>query len=251
LIRTYLLEQVRLVKQQKGERSFHVFYQLLAGSSPEERAARRLTRAEEFRLTNQGDTYTLRSVDDAQEFAALKRAWDVLDFSPAEQSALLDVMAALLHLSELAFDPAGAGGDGSVVSAAAAVRDHMEAFSELSRLPLEQVERALTVRTITTRTESYEINLTAAQAADARDAIAKSIYSKVFLHIVARVNESIRVDDSSKIRSAINCLDIFGFECFQTNSFEQLCINYWYGCTFVSAASILTTSPVIKSICYC
>ena len=230
VIRTYLLEQVRLVKQQKGERAFHVFYQMLAGMGPDEKAARQLTEAKDFHFINQGATYTLKSFDDAHEFAALRKAWDVLDFDSTEQTALLDVMAGLLHLSEITFDAVlteGTGsGDGSVVSAGEAVRTHLHVFSRLSGLPVDHVERALTVRTMSTRDETYEIRLTPAQAADARDAIAKSIYSKVFLHIVARVNESIRVDDESKIRSSINCLDIFGFECFQTNSFEQLCINY-------------------------
>ena len=230
VIRTYLLEQVRLVKQQKGERAFHVFYQMLAGMGPEDKAARQLTEAKDFHFINQGATYTLKSFDDAHEYAALRKAWDILDFDATEQSALLDVMAGLLHLSEITFDAVLTGGtgsgDGSVVSAGEAVRKHLSVFSRLSGLPVDHVERALTVRTMSTRDETYEIRLTPAQAADARDAIAKSIYSKAFLYIVARVNESIRVNDESKIRSSINCLDIFGFECFQTNSFEQLCINY-------------------------
>jgi len=194
VIRTYLLEQVRLVKQQAGERCFHVFYQIMAGSAAEDKAARKLTQPSDFHYINQGATYSLKHFDYAHEYGALKKAWDVLGFSADEQKALLDVMAALLHLSEVTFEVASGGGDGSAVSSKEAVRGHLATFAELTGLPADHVERALTVRTISTRDESYEIRLSPAQACDARDAIAKSIYSKTFNRVVRPAHIIISMD---------------------------------------------------------
>jgi myosin V len=222
-IRTYLLERVRLVAQQQGERNFHVMYQLLAGCSTGERSEWQLTCAEDYWCCNQGSVFTLRSVDDAAEFSSLRTALTTLNFTTADQQSLFGAVAGVLHLSEVSFEK---DGDGCVVSKIPKVLSHFASFAWLCGLSIDQLERVLTVRAMVAKDDSYEIQLTKEQAVEARDALSKALYSRLFEWIVLRVNESIRVGDVAQVRADIGVLDIFGFESFVTNSFEQLCINY-------------------------
>ena len=223
-IRTYLLEKVRLTAQQCGERNFHIMYQLVAGCSSKEKVDWQLTSADNYWYCNQGAVYTLKSVDDAKEFQVLRSALKTLNFDPSDELSLFGAVAGLLHLSEVKFD---AEEDGSKISLTDDVGAHMDSFARLCGLSVDQLERVLTVRVITAaRDDTYEIKLSIDQALDARDALAKALYSRLFEWIVSRVNESIRVEESDRVRAEISVLDIFGFESFLTNSFEQLCINY-------------------------
>ena len=225
-IRTYLLEKVRLAAQQIGERNFHIMYQLIAGCTAEEKKAWQLGSAKDYWCCNQGDVFTLKSVDDAKEFADLRFALTTLNFDPADQQSLFGSIAGLMHLSQVSFVAKANVEEGCTLSQSADVTTHIKAVAELCGLSREQLERVLTVRLMTANNESYDIKLTPIQAVEARDALSKALYSRLFEWIVLRVNQSICVDDSSKIRAEIGVLDIFGFESFTTNSFEQLCINY-------------------------
>ena len=225
-IRTYLLEKVRLAAQQHGERSFHIMYQLIAGCSQAEKADWQLTSAQDYWYCNQGSVFTLQSVNDAEEFADLRMALSTLNFEEKDQRALFGSIAGLLHLSEVTFTASKIAEEGCAVSATEIVQTHIAAVARLCGIAVEQLERVLTVRVITAKDESYEIQLTPGQAVDARDALSKALYSRLFEWIVSRVNESIRVEESDRVRAEIGVLDIFGFESFLTNSFEQLCINY-------------------------
>ena len=224
IIRTYLLEKVRLAAQQNGERNFHVMYQLIAGCTAEEKAEWQLTCAQDYWYCNQGKVYSLRSVDDAEEFSALRVALETLNFDTADQQSLFGAVSGLLHLSEVKF---AADGDGCKIVSEANVVDHFAVFAKLCGLSVDQLERVFTVRVITAaKDDTYAISLDVGQAIDVRDALSKALYSRLFEWIVLRVNKSIRVEDTSRVRAEIGVLDIFGFESFLTNSFEQLCINY-------------------------
>ena len=211
-VKTYLLEQVRLVTQQHGERSFHVFYQMLAGASDGERQRWAVGDPRHYWYCRQGQTFALPAVDDSGDFARLKHALATLAFADDEREGLFAVVAGLLHLGNVGFEAAD-GGDGSRVAAAATAP--LAEFCRLCGLLPAAVERVLTMRVITAREESCEIRLTPAEAANARDAMAKAVYSRVFQRVVTKVNESIAYDGHA--RAFINCLDIFGFECFQVS----------------------------------
>jgi myosin-5 len=224
LIRTYLLEKVRLPTQQKGERNFHIFYQLAAGATPEERTRWGLEDFNQFEYVLHGGMFKLQSMNDQEEFESLKHAFDVLNFDGADQQSVFNMMAALLHLGQVRFAAMHTSeGEGSEVDAAS--QASLKRVSELLGLEGAQVAQTLTVRNIVTPSETYQKRLTVLQAGDARDALSKTIYGRLFDWIVRKINESIVVD-SKLVRSSIGVLDIFGFECFAHNSFEQLCINY-------------------------
>jgi myosin-5 len=223
-IRTYLLEKVRLPCQQLGERNFHVFYQMAAGGNAEEKALWQLMPLQELWYTSQGEIYELRHVDDGDEFNRMKTALNTLNFPVEHQEALFRVMAGLLHLGQLQFQ-ADASGEGSVTANEPDVLKSLQTVASLLAVSKEELENSLTKRVITARNETVVKNLSPVQASDARDAVARAIYGKIFDWIVRTINSSIEVDMTG-VRADIGVLDIFGFECFKNNSFEQLCINY-------------------------
>ncbi|CAM9199076.1 unnamed protein product, partial [Ectocarpus fasciculatus] len=223
-IRTYLLEKVRLPFQQLGERNFHIFYQIAAGGSDEDLAAWHIDDIRDFYFANQGRTYDLRHVSDADEFDEMKKALSTLNFEDEDVSSLLNLVAGILHIGQIQF-VADKDGEGSDLSSEHGTRDALLATVDLLKVSQDDLIRAVTIRNIVTMNEKYEKKLTPEQASDARDAVVKALYSKVFLWIVAKINKSIEVDRKT-VRADIGVLDIFGFECFKHNSFEQLCINY-------------------------
>eukprot|EP00981_Chlorochromonas_danica_P003888 scaffold736_cov197-Ochromonas_danica.AAC.2 len=226
-IRTYLLEKVRLPLQQPGERNFHIFYQLFAGNDEDEQRRWQLEPIEHYDYLAHGGIYSLQSIDDGRDFLELKKALTILRFEEEDQKSLFDAIAGILHLGQVRFLSVTTGeGEGSVLNQeeTSSVKG-LERFCSLCGLSQEAVLSTLTLRLITARGETYEKKLNAIQATDARDAVAKAIYGKAFDWIVLMINKCMEVDKAS-IRATIGVLDIFGFESFQHNSFEQLCINY-------------------------
>jgi myosin V len=222
-IRTYLLEKVRLPFQQPGERNFHIFYQMIAGGSLEDRQRWNISAVEDIHYINQGSVYELQYVDDYEEYELMRKALQTLGFEEEFQSSLMSVMAGILHLGQLLFETDG--DEGTILSSDPLVATSLSSVSELCGVPLESLKHAITIRIMTTRNETYEIKLKPNESSNARDALAKALYGKVFDWIVSTINRSIQVD-KKLIRADISVLDIFGFECFKLNSFEQLCINY-------------------------
>ncbi len=250
---TYLLEKVRLPSHQTGERNFHIFYQLCAGASENEKRDWFGTSSgdgavdvepENFAYANQGGVFQLRGVDDGEELQRVKKAMAVLNFADDHATSALGVAAALLQLGECQFvdhttvdgdgsrllgmsddDAASAAGTAAKASAAAA-----KGFCGLLGLELERWADTMTTKTVRTRFETVRRLLRPDDALDARDALAKAVYSRLFDLLVSTINKSLVVDDSEpgaqRVAASVNVLDIFGFECFKENSFEQLCINF-------------------------
>jgi myosin-5 len=138
--------------------------------------------------------------------------------------SLISITAAVLHLGQIEFTSDDSEGCRINSDDGVSTRAFL-AVASLLGLDPQALERVLTIRIISTKTETFEKKLTAAQAQNARDAIAKSLYGKIFTWIVDKINSSIWVDPAL-VRANIGVLDIFGFECFVQNSFEQLAINY-------------------------
>lgn len=223
-IEQYLLEKSRIVCQLQDERNYHIFYCLLAGLAPEEKAELELTTAADYYYLTQGRTLTAEGRDDRSDFADIRAAMKVLMFLDQEVWSIFKILAALLHLGNVKYSAASAAGG----MEAAEIRDGagIGRVGRLLGLDARALLDALTTRTIVTRDERVVATMTAEQALDARDAFVKGIYGKLFVWIVDKINTAIYKVKDAKRRLSIGLLDIFGFENFDHNSFEQLCINF-------------------------
>jgi myosin-5 len=227
-IETYLLEKVRLISQAPGERNYHVFYEVLAGVPQKQRRELHIANvtARDFKMTALSGTFDRRDgVDDRDTYKDLRQALDTVGFTATEQQDMLSVVCALLHTGNLTFSQAS--GDGSeLVSSNPSLRSVIA----LLGVPVEALNNALCLYSIEARGEIFYKNMSVEQANKAVQALIKATYAALFTHIVRRVNTSIamehRPDVSPDQLASIGVLDIFGFESFDKNSYEQLCINY-------------------------
>ncbi|XP_022668747.1 unconventional myosin-XV-like isoform X2 [Varroa destructor] len=217
----YLLEKSRIVTQAQDERNYHVFYELLAGLSDQEKEKYGLQTADKYFYLNQGGSIECGSKNDVEDFRSLLAAIQVLGLSSEETDVIFRILAAVLHLGNVYFHrkPLKHGTEGVDVGSEAEVRW----ASHLLQTPAEGILRSLTTKATEARGERLLTPLNIDQALDARDAIAKALYSTLFSWLVKRVNAIVY---KGPRRACIAILDIFGFESLQENSFEQLCINY-------------------------
>uniref|UniRef100_A0A8C7U3B0 Myosin VB n=1 Tax=Oncorhynchus mykiss TaxID=8022 RepID=A0A8C7U3B0_ONCMY len=219
-MRTYLLEKSRVVFQAEDERNYHIFYQLCASASFPEFKDLALSNAEDFIFTSQGENIFIEGVNDAEDFKKTKEAFTLLGVKESNQSSIFRIIASILHLGNVEIC-SERDGDSCHISRN---DPHLTHFCRLLGVELEQMEHWLCHRKLVTTSETYVKNMSRKQAANARDALAKHIYAHMFDWIVEHVNKSLHT--SSKQHSFIGVLDIYGFETFEINSFEQFCINY-------------------------
>ncbi|KAF3960594.1 hypothetical protein CMV_014708, partial [Castanea mollissima] len=220
-VRTYLLERSRVCQISNPERNYHCFY-LLCAAPPEDREKYKLGDPKSFHYLNQSNCYVLDGVDDAHEYLATRRAMDIVGISEEEQVAIFRVVAAILHLGNIEFAK-GQEIDSSVIKDEKS-RFHLNMTAELLQCDAKSLEDALIKRVMVTPEEVITRTLDPVAALGSRDALAKTIYSRLFDWIVDTINNSIGQDPNSK--SLIGVLDIYGFESFKHNSFEQFCINF-------------------------
>ncbi|MGK3741378.1 MAG: myosin-5 [Bacillariaceae sp.] len=227
-IETYLLEKVRLISQAPGERNYHIFYELLAGLSQQERKELLIENyvPNDFRMTGCSGTFDRRDgVDDKETFHDLRTAFLSVGFSESQQKDLFSVACALLHTSNITFKIATGEGSELIQS------QSLVAALELLGVSQEALNDALCLCAIEARGEVFHKNLSVIQAGKALEALIKATYGALFTHIVRTINKSIAVNLEATSPHArglprIGVLDIFGFESFDVNSYEQLCINY-------------------------
>ncbi|KAH0866065.1 hypothetical protein HID58_083276 [Brassica napus] len=220
-IRTYLLERSRVCQISDPERNYHCFY-LLCAAPPEDIKKYKLGNPQSFHYLNQSSCYELDGVDDASEYLETRRAMDVVGISNEEQEAIFRVVAAILHLGNIDFG-LGEEIDSSVIKDENS-RFHLNLAAELLMCNAKSLEDALIRRVMVTPEEIITKTLDPDNAIASRDTLAKTIYSHLFDWIVNKINTSIGQDPRSK--SIIGVLDIYGFESFKCNSFEQFCINF-------------------------
>uniref|UniRef100_A0AAR2JE31 Unconventional myosin-Va n=1 Tax=Pygocentrus nattereri TaxID=42514 RepID=A0AAR2JE31_PYGNA len=218
-MRTYLLEKSRVVFQADEERNYHVFYQLCASSHVPEFKALKLGSADVFHYTKQGRNPVIDGVDDAKEMSTTRNAFTLLGINESYQMGLFQVLAAILHLGNV--DVKDRDADSSIIPPN---NSHLMVFCELMGVAYQDMSHWLCHKKLKTAAETYIKPIPKLQAINARDALAKHIYAKLFNWIVDHVNKALH--STVKQHSFIGVLDIYGFETFEINSFEQFCINY-------------------------
>ncbi|KAJ4953949.1 hypothetical protein NE237_030781 [Protea cynaroides] len=220
-VRTYLLERSRVCQISDPERNYHCFY-LLCAAPHEDIVKYKLGHPKSFHYLNQSNCYELDGVNDTHEYRATRRAMDVVGISDQEQEAIFRVVAAILHLGNIDFAK-GKEIDSSVVKDEKS-RFHLNMTAELLMCNAQSLEDALIKRAMVTPEEVITRTLDPVAAVVSRDGFAKTVYSRLFDWLVDKINNSIGQDPNSK--SIIGVLDIYGFESFKCNSFEQFCINF-------------------------
>ena len=220
-IRTYLLERSRLVFQPVKERNYHIFYQFVAGASATERQELELLPVEQFDYLNQGSSPVIDGVDDKAEFEALKKSLTTIGVNSSQQSEIFKLLAALLHLGNVKIT---ASRTDSVLTA---TEPNLEKASAMLGVDPVEFAKWTVKKQLITRGEKITSNLTQAQAIVVRDSVAKFVYSSLFDWLVENINHALATNEViNRVKSFIGVLDIYGFEHFAKNSFEQFCINY-------------------------
>uniref|UniRef100_A0A8C4V211 Myosin VB n=1 Tax=Falco tinnunculus TaxID=100819 RepID=A0A8C4V211_FALTI len=219
-MRTYLLEKSRVVFQAEAERNYHIFYQLCASASLPDFKDLGLTCAEDFFYTSQGDNTSIDGVDDADDFEKTRHAFTLLGVKESHQTTIFRIIAAILHLGNVEIQVEEDGDACSISSE----DEHLNKFCSLLGVECSQMQHWLCHYKLVTMAETYVKSMSVQQVVNARNALAKHIYAQLFSWIVQHVNKAMHT--TVKQHSFIGVLDIYGFETFEVNSFEQFCINY-------------------------
>lgn len=220
---SYLLEKSRVTKRDSKERNYHIFYQVLRGCDRDTLDRWKMTaEARSYLYLQQDDGKEPVNLDDAAQYQETEAAFTEMGFSAAETMSILKVVCSILLLGNVQFNSIN-DGEGSEVANPGTV----DAVSELLGVNPQILSYSLSNRSIESRKSMIAIVLNAQKAAESRDSLARQLYDKVFLSIVTQINLKSRINEGGEdFDRCIGLLDIFGFEIFVENSFEQVCINY-------------------------
>ncbi|XP_042638986.1 unconventional myosin-VIIb [Orycteropus afer afer] len=225
-IEQFLLEKSRVCRQAQEERNYHIFYCMLMGMTAEEKKLLSLGMPSEYHYLTMGNCSFCEGLSDAKYYAHIRSAMKILMFSDSENWDLSKLLAAILHLGNMEFI---ASVFKNLDSSDVKETPTFPIVMKLLEVQHQALQDCLTKNSIIIRGEFVTRPLNITQAADRRDAFVKGIYGHLFLWVVRKINAAIFTppsQDPKHVRRAIGLLDIFGFENFQSNSFEQFCINF-------------------------
>ncbi|XP_025866216.2 unconventional myosin-VIIa isoform X2 [Vulpes vulpes] len=225
-IEQYLLEKSRVCRQAPDERNYHVFYCMLEGMSADQKKKLGLGQATDYNYLAMGNCTVCEGREDSQEYASIRSAMKVLMFTDTENWEISKLLAAILHLGNLQYE---ARTFENLDACEVLFSPSLATAASLLEVNPPDLMNCLTSRTLITRGETVSTPLSREQALDVRDAFVKGIYGRLFVWIVDKINAAIYKPPSQEVKSSrrsIGLLDIFGFENFAVNSFEQLCINF-------------------------
>ena len=218
----YLLEKSRVVSQATDERNYHIFYQLCKGCTDEERELYSVRNVEDYKYINGSGCYDIDGVDDKEEFGIVREALATVGISDENVQNVFRFVSAILMLGNVEISE-----DENRIATISG-KEELQIVSDLLKFDFMELKRSLTYRTMSVgrghRVSIHKIPLDRSKVVNTRDALAKELYGCFFDWLVNVLNKS--VDRPKATRKTLGVLDIFGFEVFDTNSFEQLCINY-------------------------
>lgn len=222
-ITNYLLEKQRVVGQLKDERNFHIFYQFTKGASDNYRQLFGVQMPEQYIYTSASGCTSVDTIDDLSDFQATLKAMQVIGITQQEQDELFRLLSAILWIGNISFTE---NEEGNAQVCDTSVTDFVAYLLQVDAHFLTQalVERVMETNHGMKRGSVYHVPLNVVQATAVKDALAKAIYNNLFDWIVDRVNVSLQAFPGAN--KSIGILDIYGFEIFDYNSFEQICINY-------------------------
>ncbi|CAI5019212.1 BTE_HP_G0074020.mRNA.1.CDS.1 [Saccharomyces cerevisiae] len=222
-ITNYLLEKQRVVSQIKNERNFHIFYQFTKGASDAYRQTFGVQKPEQYVYTAAAGCISAETIDDLQDYQETLKAMRVIGLGQEEQDQIFRMLAAILWIGNVSFIE---NEEGNAQVRDTSVTDFVAYLLQIdSQLLIKSlVERIMETNHGMKRGSVYHVPLNIVQADAVRDALAKAIYNNLFDWIVSRVNKSLQALPGAE--KSIGILDIYGFEIFEHNSFEQICINY-------------------------
>uniref|UniRef100_A0A8W4FD58 Myosin-7 n=1 Tax=Sus scrofa TaxID=9823 RepID=A0A8W4FD58_PIG len=218
-IETYLLEKSRVIFQLKAERDYHIFYQILSNKKPELLDMLLITNNPyDYAFISQGET-TVASIDDAEELMATDNAFDVLGFTSEEKNSMYKLTGAIMHFGNMKFKlkqrEEQAEPDGT---------EEADKSAYLMGLNSADLLKGLCHPRVKVGNEYVTKGQNVQQVMYATGALAKAVYEKMFNWMVTRINTTLETKQPRQY--FIGVLDIAGFEIFDFNSFEQLCINF-------------------------
>uniref|UniRef100_A0A8C7NMT9 Myosin IHa n=1 Tax=Oncorhynchus mykiss TaxID=8022 RepID=A0A8C7NMT9_ONCMY len=219
-ILSYLLEKSRVVHQNHGERNFHIFYQLVEGG--EEDLLHQLgleSNCQHYSYLVQNECANVTSINDKNDWKTVRNALSVIDFDESDIQHLFGIIASVLHLGNVQFEADSKG------YATLNKNTELRWVSTLLGINVQVLQEGLTYRKIEAKTDEVLSPFTVDHAIYARNALAKAIYGRTFTWLVNKINDSMENKEPSR-KTVIGLLDIYGFEVFYVNSFEQFCINY-------------------------
>nr|XP_033776611.1 LOW QUALITY PROTEIN: unconventional myosin-Ie [Geotrypetes seraphini] len=219
-ISNFLLEKSRVVMRNPGERSFHIFYQLIEGASTEQRNNLGVTTIDYYYYLSQSGSYKVDDINDKSDFKETMHAMNVIGIFAEEQAMVLQIVAGVLHLGNISFKEVG--------NYAAVESEEFLAFPTfLLGINQDRLKEKLTSRQMDSKwggkSESINVTLNVEQACYTRDALSKALHARVFDFLVDSINKAMQKNHEEY---NIGVLDIYGFEIFQKNGFEQFCINF-------------------------
>jgi myosin-5 len=224
----YLLEKSRILSHEPAERTFHIFYQIVAAKDKTKYWSKLAgTTNESFRFIGKTDTDTIEGMKDADHFVQTVRVLEEIGVTDDSLMTLMQAIIMVMQLGNLTFKSDPSDDDRSQVSS----RKEFSDLCELMCVTEAALEAAVTERTMKTRNETYKVPLNPEKAREASESFAKEIYGRAFLWLVRCINDATAADLNYKSGTMsdfgiIGLLDIFGFESFVRNRYEQLCINY-------------------------
>ena len=226
----YLLEKNRVTVHDEKERTFHIFYQIIAAPDDVKGGfwgPMKGTNRNSFKYVGPSATKDVEGKTDAEHFEHTVKTLALVGVEGAKLTALMRAICVVLQSGNLTFGAKGGDKDKSEITSAKAAAD----LADLMGVTAEDLTLGFTERTMRTKTETYKVPLSEEFAQDAADAFAKEVYGKIFLWVVKEINAATCAEDNYKNGSMddfgiVGMLDIFGFESFVRNRFEQLCINY-------------------------